>query len=342
MKRFMKGCAITALAFGVLGCVLAMVGGSVAGRTTVSEVVDSVTGGKVRLKSNTWWNWKLNAWGGLFNGSFGDFFDDDEVDRIVDTGMEQGDGSDYSENEVSFDNAYEIQNGNIEKYCPGDKIRNLDIEIGGCHLYTERSEDEFIYLEAENAYKFQGYIEGDTLYVKSVTDSVMHWNEIGDRIITLYLPDDYSFDEVDVEVGAGYLQLDHLYVKEMTLEVGAGEISLGDIRAQELDASIGAGAIDITGMETAKLDIEVGMGSFTVEGRLDGDADVDCSMGYVEMMLDGDERDFNYSLEDAMGTVGIGNSSFGGLGEERTIDNHANKNIDVECSMGNILIGFKN
>lgn len=343
MKRFMKGCAITALVFGALGCVLAMVGGSVVGRTTVSQVVDSVTRGKVKLSSNNWWNWELDAWGGLFRGRLGDVFDIDQVEKAVDEGYQEWDDFEYETgNEVVFDNDHDIRNGNVEKYCPGSNVRKLDIEVGGCHLYTERSEDEFIYLEAENAYKFQGYIEGDTLYVKSVNDSLTHWNEGGERRIILYLPEGYRFDEVDIAVGAGYLQLDSLYAQEASLEAGAGEISLQDIQVQELDVSIGAGAIDVTGMKITKLDAEVGMGTFTGEGELYGDADVECSMGYVEMSLAGNERDFNYSLEGAMGTIDIGSSSFGGLGEEREIDNHANKNINVECSMGNILISFTN
>lgn len=338
MKRFMKGCAITALVFGVLGCILAMIGGSVAGSATVAQVVDSVTGGKVRLGSNHWWGWKLNAWQGFFNDSGEEFSGSREFVDLIDEGME---ALEYGEeDEAIFDHTYEIRNGYVEKYCPGNNIRKLDMEIGYCHLRTERSEDASIYLEAENAYKFQGYVEGDTLYVRSVGGSVMDLAQAADRSITLYLPDDYSFDEVDIEVGAGYLELGDFYAAEAVLEVGAGEINLSSIQTQELDVSVGTGAIDISYMVIDHLDAEIGMGRFTGLGELNGDAEVECSMGYVEMTLGGSEGDFNYTLEGAMGTIGIGNNSFGGLGAEQEINNHAHKNMDVECAMGSIQIYF--
>ena len=47
MKRFMKGCAVMALIFAVLGSALAFVGSSVAGRTTIGQVVETVTKGRV-------------------------------------------------------------------------------------------------------------------------------------------------------------------------------------------------------------------------------------------------------------------------------------------------------
>ena len=50
-------------------------------------------------------------------------------------------------------------------------------------------------LEAEDAYKFQGYVDGDTLYVKSTSKLP---SDAGDCRITLYLPRDYRFHEVEV------------------------------------------------------------------------------------------------------------------------------------------------
>ena len=65
-----------------------------------------------------------------------------------------------------------------------------------------------------------------------------------------------------------------------------------------------------------------------------------CSMGYVALYLMGNEDDFNYQLEGAMGNIDIGGMSFSGFGQEKKIDNGASKNIEVECSMGNISILF--
>ena len=50
MKRFMKGCAITALIFVVLGLILGIVAGNARGRIAIQDAVEAITGGRVRLQ----------------------------------------------------------------------------------------------------------------------------------------------------------------------------------------------------------------------------------------------------------------------------------------------------
>ena len=137
----------------------------------------------------------------------------------------------------------------------------------------------------------------------------------------MYVPHGYRFEKVEADLGMGYLNFGDLYTDELSLEVGAGEI-------------------DITYLEARKAEISVGMGSFQTGGKLNEEADIECAMGYVEMYLSGKESDFNYDLGGSMGNVEIGDMSFSGFGQEKKIVNGASKNIEVECSMGNITILF--
>ena len=41
-----------------------------------------------------------------------------------------------------------------------------------------------------------------------------------------------------------------------------------------------------------------------------------------------------------MGSVTIGHNEFSGLAQEKSINNHAEKNIDMECAMGSITVKF--
>ena len=67
MKRFMKGCAITALIFGVIGVVFVMVGGAAAGSAAIYRTVEETTKGRVRLDG--WWG--MYPYGGLKSWIFG-------------------------------------------------------------------------------------------------------------------------------------------------------------------------------------------------------------------------------------------------------------------------------
>ena len=65
-------------------------------------------------------------------------------------------------------------------------------------------------------------------------------------------------------------------------------------------------------------------------------------MGNVEMKLEGGEKDFNYRLEGSMGNIDLGRESYSGFSNEVVLNNGADKEMQVECSMGNISIRFHN
>lgn len=322
MKKFMKSCAIAALVLLILGMVMASVAGSIKGRTTINDVVEAVTGGRVHVNLEPFENWGITA------SAVGEQMQD-AMDNVS---YEIGDST-------SFDKNREILRGDIEKYSLGSDISGLCIEVGGCTFETEASPDDNFYIEAKRAGKFQAYVEDGKLYVIETTTS---WslNDKGNCKITFYIPADYRFDSVDLELGAGILKLDELNAAEASLAVGAGQIVLKQVSAEQLELSVGAGQIEVKNMAVGELDAEVGMGELTAEGAVGSSADIDCSMGNVEVKLDGSVKDFNYEIEGAMGNIDIGRESYSGFSQSRSIDNDAEKTIQVNSSMGNITLRF--
>jgi len=112
------------------------------------------------------------------------------------------------------------------------------------------------------------------------------------------------------------------------------------VEASEADISVGAGQIQIHDMEVGEFFAEIGMGELIARGDVAYGAELECSMGNIELTLEGSQSDFNYQIESAMGTMELGGQSFGGFASERRIDNGAGKEIEVDCSMGNITISF--
>lgn len=318
MKKFMKGCAITALVLLALGALMASIAGSVRGRTAINDVVEAVTGGRVHLNFDGIWNWNLSA--------------DGLMDAMDTVNYEIGDS-------VSFREEYEILQGDIEKYSLGHDFSSLDIEVGGCAFETKPSPDDNFYVEVKRAGKFQAYVEDGVLYVIEMTSS---WNTGSDKNckMVFYLPEKYCFDSVRMELGAGTLKLGGLQAEEVSLTVGAGQIVLEEVNAARLELGIGAGQIEVKRMDVEELDAGVGMGELTAEGAVGSSAVIDCSMGNVEIKLDGSREDFNYEIDGAMGNVDIGRESYGGFSQSKSIDNGADKTIQVSSSMGNITLRF--
>ena len=329
LKKFMKGCAMTALVLFVIGFVLATVASSIRGRTTIEDVVENVTGGRINLRLNPFSNW----WGSYVNDhDILGWVDDMEILEEVD---------DVIDENIGFNSNYDILKGSVEKFSLGNDIRDLDFGIGACSFTTEPSPDDNFYLEAKYAGKLQSYVEDGTLYIRS-TATVKHWNELQGCRVVLYVPEGAYFDDAEIEVGAGRLEFDGMRAREVSLSAGAGLISLNDLQTVSLEASVGMGQIALDEAVIGTLDAEIGMGEFVAAGTLNGDADVECSMGNVSLTLDGSLRDFNYELSKALGNVTLGGSSSSGLSHEKYLDNGADKTIAVDCSLGNVTIQFAN
>lgn len=321
MKKFMKVCGITALILLAVGFVLAVTAGTIRGRTAISDVVEAATGGRVHLNLENWWG--FGNWQGLL---------DDIGDSLEDVDYAIGEAMEFNEN-------YDVLKGDVKKYNVGGNVQELDIEVGGCSFVTKSSGDDSFYLEAQNVGKLQCFVEEGTLYVKSITSS-RRWSQPKNSKITLYVPDSCSFEKADIELGAGTLKFDELNAKQAFLEVGAGQIEISRAEVQELEANVGLGRIVLQDMNIVSLEAEIGMGELEARGAVTKKADVTCSMGNVQMTIDGREEDFNYKLEGGMGNMDVGGMSHGGLGFERTVDNGADKEMALECAMGNVNVEF--
>lgn len=296
MKRFMRNCAIVALVMIVLGFGLALVAGTIRGKTVISQVVEKVTGGRVHVNLENW---------GDFGVTVG------EKLNLVNYNIEDS---------ISFNTAYEVRTGDVEKYELTGEIEGLYIEAGGCTLETEASEDGAFYIEAENIGKFQGYVENGVLCIRTTVSSGT-WNALNGGKVKLYLPREYPLDKAEIELGAGAMQLNDMEAKQFLINVGAGEMSISGVKADNMELS-------------------VGMGSVVVKGVVTGNLKAECSMGSVEMLLEGSRKDFNYQLQCAMGSIELENDKYEGLSQIKEIDNGAAKRLEVDCSMGSVNIRF--
>lgn len=321
MKKFMKVCAIIALILVLVGLALGIAGSTAKGRNTISEVVENVTGGRVRINLNpTDRNWGITIGDDIFDSL-------DEVNYDI-------------KDSVSFDSNYPVLSGDIDKYSLEGTVANLEIEAGGCSFRVKESEDDSFYVEAKGVGKFQTYVENETLYMKTTTVA-RQWSEISGSKITLYVPANCNFGEIKINLGAGVLEFPNLHAENAALEVGAGQIEADGAEVQRLEINVGMGQIRLTDMNVTDLTAEVGMGELVAKGAVNGNVDAECSMGNLELRIAGKQEDFNYELSGAMGNLTLDGKSYSGFSQEKSIDNGAAKKMELDCSMGNVTVKFE-
>lgn len=319
MKKILKICGIIILLLLLAGIILSVIGWVTKGPEGMQEVVDSVTGGKISLNLEP-----------LENLGF-----------LIQDGLDELDSVDYDINDATnFSPEHEILTGQVDKYCIGENVQKLDIQTGGSEFRVEASGDNSLYIEATNVGKLQTYMEEGTLIVRTTSGS-QKWNDIKGDKITLYVPKDFHYSDICMELGAGKMNMSGLDADHILLKAGAGQINAEQLTAQVLEANVGIGQITMNNITVQNLDAEVGAGGMTVKGTVKGDAGVKCSMGSLDLRLAGNETDFNYHLIGTMGNISLAGQDYNGVGMQRDIDNGAGKSLTAECAMGSIAIRFE-
>lgn len=241
--------------------------------------------------------------------------------------------------EFDFDDTYDTYSGSISKTEAGtlDEIESLDIQIGACVINLVTTSEDTISISSKNVDKFQYYVKNKTLYVKEEGDMFPST----ESEITLYLPEKLVLKEALVDIGAGLFEADNIQADKIDLEVGAGKADVKQITSKDVIMEIGAGEIILETAEIKDFNVSVGMGRVSVEGKLMGDVTADVAMGSLEMELAGDEDDFNYVLECSMGNIQVGNHNYNSIDMDESVNNNAEKEMNLECDMGNIRVDFK-
>lgn len=184
-----------------------------------------------------------------------------------------------------------------------EDFHSLDIEFGYGTLEIKYGDVEKLQIKQKNVDKYRCYVEEGALHIEG-NQKIKVNNSNYDGEITIVIPKNMVFQEVD-------------------LEVGAGKADVANLKANQVDIELGAGEVNVTGLDTKKFDAKTGAGKL-----------------YAELV--GKQNDYSYELECGIGQLKIGDSSYSGLGTEQNITNPgAERFADIECGVGEIIIKFQ-
>lgn len=322
MKKFAKGSLLTAGILAALGCVLCLISALAGGRSFTywarndERVMESLDRVANRLN---------DAFSGFHFFCDWHFYYDGENPKDLTVN-----------NDTAGGNAWEAQQS-----LDGVRELNLILGAGSLVLKEKDSSDGMIDIYVQGKGECDYKIKDGTLYVEGFKGIKTLGSEISENIITLVIPKGTSFEEMDIEVGAGTMEATGVAALEIDASIGAGELVLSKVESQELSVEVGAGRMEAANMVSKDVSITVSMGEGIYEGTISGNAEVECDMGNVEFSLKDSQDAFNYDVECGMGSIEIGGTGFTGLGREQRMNNHASKEFEVNCNLGNINISFQ-
>lgn len=317
MSKFVKGSLMTAGIFGALGVVLCL--------------ICTILGGSNLI----YYGWN-------------DFYVEERFERIGDA-FEHIFGRqhitwlhDENPRELTVNHNQVTGDAGMEAHQAIDGIKNLDLSLGaGSFVLKKKDVDDGmidIYIQGRGGCDY--LVKGDTFYVEGFKGIKTIGSDLSENVITLVLPSGTWLEEVDLEVGAGVMEISSLDVGEIDALIGAGELRIDEARIRDFSAEIGAGRMEARNMEAASVDFALSMGECVYDGTVSGNLDVECDMGNMVFYLKGDEKDFNYKIECGAGHVMVGENSYTALRLEKSIHHGGHREFEIECNMGNIDVFF--
>lgn len=310
MKKFAKGCLITALSMLFIGVIILIVCVVIGGTSLVNS-----------LKNELEHSENLS---GIF---------DDKVITFHN-----------GESTIDFSDHYPVHSGKHEnmQVALASDISALDIDLGGSGCKISESSDEYFHIYAENAHEFQYFTEDHTLYLKGFDDISLGVHEYDSHMVYLEIPKNTSFENITIELGAGYIEADSLSASDtMELEVGAGEFISDSLTTDILNLELGAGNVEIRNASINTSDITVGLGNMTFYGNISKDLTAECGMGNLEFFLNDSYEAHNYNVECMMGNMTLHQKTVSAIAYSDIIHNNADSTYTLECGMGNMTLLFQ-
>lgn len=189
-------------------------------------------------------------------------------------------------------------------------------------------------------------VETNNKYIKinennqklSITEEKHNWlnkNNTGKLII--YVPDNYIFDNVSLENGAGKINIEILSTQKLNLDLGAGKVTIDNLTVlTESEIDGGAGEITIKEGSLNNLDLDMGVGKVTINSFISGSSEIDAGIGELNLNLSGTEDDYKIILDKGIGNATINEQ----LMQDSKYYGNGSNLINISGGIGAININF--
>ena len=303
MNKFIKVCLITAAIMIGVGLFTGLVVAAIGGP---SYIVDRVNDGTFTISPRFFpgnINWHLDLdWGRNWR--------DDEID----------DRWNYLEV-----NGVRMSEHSYTDIIDRVGIEHLDISIGVGEFELRPHDRDSYELRLRGIGDCYFYVEGDTLHFTGfdLSGRTIPGATVNRNRITLFVPRD-------------------VYLESLTIDVGVGMAKVEKLTADTLTATVGVGQLNMKDMDVRELEMETSVGSTEYHGSIRGDVRVSCQTGAVNLRVRGSQTDFDYEIDNSLGSITVGRDmvAVSGLNHSRDINNGADKKMTLDCSVGAIGVTF--
>ena len=163
------------------------------------------------------------------------------------------------------------------------------------------------------------------------------WERWGERPgqIVVVVPSEVELDKFVLESGAGRVEIQGLTTKQALIDLGAGRTEISRLVATEVvEIDSGAGHLAVRESKLHNLDLDMGAGLVEIVAELSGINQLDAGVGKLELVLSGEETEYQFKVEKGLGSITLNDEKIG----DGTIRGSGSTVIDIDGGVGAIQI----
>lgn len=204
-------------------------------------------------------------------------------------------------------------------------ISNDDIEIKEGEKFEVKTNDPDVKFYHENS------------KVKIKTDKTFSWHLSNSSrgTIIIYLPNESNISELDLNLGAGKIDIDKIFVEILLMDLGAGTMTAKEINVYE-KATIngGAGNINIYSGTINNLNLKLDAGNASIQSDLTGSNTLTTGVGKLNLGLSRSKDNYKFDISKGLGNIILNDFD---VSEDILIGDGETK-IKISGAVGNIII----
>lgn len=209
-----------------------------------------------------------------------------------------------------------------------DELSGLNLNISSSNL-TIKSEGDSYRLETHNIPKTAKIeCKNDVLEIKNEK------NLKSESSITIYVPENVQLSRINLEIGAGNVEISNIEATNIDFSFGAGNVNIQNLKSENPTIECGAGQVKLENTELTEAKLSAGVGKLIYSGHLNGESRIECGVGDVEMNLEGGKDNYSIKVQKGIGNIKINDES---VADNSTTGEGPNK-IYIEGGVGDINI----
>lgn len=208
-------------------------------------------------------------------------------------------------------------------------ISNDDIEIKEGEKFEVKTNNPDV--------KF--YHENSIVKIKSDKTFSWHLSNSSRGTIIIYLPNEFNISELDLNLGAGKIDIDKIFVETLLMDLGAGTMTAKEINVYER-AMIngGAGNININSGTINNLNLKLGAGNASIQSDLTGSNTLTTGVGRLNLGLSRSKDNYRFDINKGLGNIILNDFDV----SEDTLIGDGETKIKINGAVGNIIINTSN